>query len=160
LEDQLVAQIDKARVVHTNDIFEGYGRVFLPFALDRKYPGAGLEFGWQYCFPSVNRSTSPRTGLVGRHHLHEKNIGRAIKNASRKVGIYKRVSSHTLRHSFATHLLENGYDIRTVQELLGHKDVSTTMIVSYDVLSPETLVRPEHRIRMSSTKAGGALKAH
>ena len=127
----LKKQIDEARAVHNNDLAEGFGRVYLPFALDRKYPKAGAEFGWQYCFPSLNRSTSPRTGLVGRHHRHEKNIGRAIKNAARHVGIFKRVSSHTMRHSFATHLLENGYDIRTVQELLGHKYVSTTMIYTH-----------------------------
>jgi integron integrase len=138
-------QIENARLMHLADLSEGSGRVYLPFALDRKYPGAGIEFGWQYCFPSVKRSTNPVTGKVGRHHLHDKNIGRSIRNASRRVGIYKRVSSHTMRHSFATHLLENGYDIRTVQELLGHKDVSTTMIVSLGVLPPKTLVRPEHR---------------
>lgn len=119
------------REIHKNDLTEGYGRVYLPFALDRKYPGAGIEFGWQYCFPSMKRSTEPRTGRVGRHHLYEKNVGRAIKNAARMVGIDKRVSSHTMRHSFATHLLESGYDIRTLQELLGHKDVSTTMIYTH-----------------------------
>jgi integron integrase len=140
-------QIENARLMHLADLSEGSGRVYLPFALDRKYPGAGIEFGWQYCFPSVKRSTNPVTGKVGRHHLHDKNIGRSIRNASRRVGIYKRVSSHTMRHSFATHLLENGYDIRTVQELLGHKDVSATMIVSPGVLPSETLVRPEHRTR-------------
>lgn len=95
-------QIQKTQAVHVADIAEGYGRVYLPFSLDRKYPGAGLEFGWQYCFPSVKRSTDPRTGRLGRHNLHDKNIGRAIKNASRRLGIYKRVSSHTMRHSFAS----------------------------------------------------------
>jgi integron integrase len=119
------------RDIHNNDLAEGYGRVYLPFALDRKYPNAGVEFGWRYCFPSLKRSVSPRTGVVGRHHLNENNIGRAIKTAARRVGVNKRVSSHTMRHSFATHLLENGYDIRTVQDLLGHKDVSTTMIYTH-----------------------------
>lgn len=128
---ELKQQLKKIRDMHTNDLAEGYGRVYLPFALDRKYPGAGIEFGWQYCFPSSKRSTNPRTGVIARHHLYENNIGRAIKAAARKVGVDKRVSSHTLRHSFATHLLDSGYDIRTVQELLGHKDVSTTMIYTH-----------------------------
>jgi integrase len=102
--------------------------VYLPYALDRKYPNAGIQLGWKYMFPAMNRSTDPRTGDIARHHLHEKNVGRSIRNTARTVGICKRVSSRTLRHCFATHLLGNGYDIRTVQELLGHKDVKTTMI--------------------------------
>jgi integrase len=122
---------DYVKKVHQADLGEGFGRVYLPFALDRKYPNAGRELAWQYVFPSVNRSTDPRSGRIARHHLHEKNIGRAIKNSSRQLGINKLVSSHTLRHSFATHLIENGYDIRTVQELLGHKDVKTTMIYTH-----------------------------
>lgn len=127
----LERQLEHVKHLHQADLDEGYGRVYLPFALDRKYPNAGIQLCWQYLFPSKNRSTDPRSGNVARHHLHEKNVGRSIRNAARKVGIYKRVSSHTLRHCFATHLLEYGYDIRTVQELLGHKDVKTTMIYTH-----------------------------
>lgn len=131
LVEDMKRQLMRARDIHDNDLSEGYGRVYLPFALDRKYPNAGREFGWQYCFPSVRRSLDPRTGNIARHHLDGKNIGRSIKQAARSVGVYKHISSHTLRHSFATHLIEDGYDIRTVQELLGHKDVSTTMIYTH-----------------------------
>jgi site-specific recombinase XerD len=113
------------------DLTEGFGDVYLPFALARKYPRAGRSWPWQYVFPSGSRSTDPLDGVIRRHHLDEKVVQRAVSEAARKAGIAKPVSPHILRHSFATHLLESGYDIRTVQELLGHKDVSTTMIYTH-----------------------------
>ena len=129
--EALKEHLQRVKRLHQQDLVQGFGSVYLPLALERKYVSADREWVWQYVFPSDRRSQDPRSGTVRRHHLDPSGLQKAIKRATRAAGIEKRVSCHTFRHSFATHLLQAGYDIRTVQELLGHKDVQTTMIYTH-----------------------------